>query len=454
VRATLSAPASSRASSSARRVVQTIASKAALTLLGAVTGVLIARSLQPESRGIYAAVAAVGTTAMVLGHLSVDRTQIYLWADPARHRALTANAMLLGLLSGTATVVIGLILAATGATPAASSLVSIVLLAVPFGIAIVNLNGIALLRAQIGVVNRGTVATGLTQCVPMLILTATGHLTVTSVIVCWAISVITPFALLLHTLRPLPRSADYRLARAQLQLGGRYHFGVIAADLLPKADVLLLSGLASASAVGVYTVAVTVLALTRIPAEAISQVALPKQAAGEVRDVADVTARAVRLNLLVSAAFVGLLMIASPALIPLVYGQAFAAAVAPLLALGPGVVASSLVRPLEQYLLRLGRPMATTAIGVGALVVNVLLNVALIPVWATVGAGTASSVSYILMVVIELSWFVRSGGVPIRSLVPGVADIRSMLLLIQPLLIRGRRRTRCIPGFRRTSSRR
>jgi O-antigen/teichoic acid export membrane protein len=86
---------------------------------------------------------------------------------------------------------------------------------------------------------------------------------------------------------------------------------------------------------------------------------------------------------------------------------------------------------LEQYLLRLGRPTATTAIAVGALVVNVLLNIALIPAWGAVGAGIASSASYILMVSIQLTWFVRSGRVSIRVLVPGVTDIRSMLILIR-----------------------
>lgn len=430
-------------SSSQNKVMQAVASRVIRVLLAAVTGVLIARTLQPEGRGTYAIIATMAGTAIVIGHFSVERTQISLWADEARRYRLAVNSLLLGLILGSLTAIVGMMLALAGVMPTTSPLLYLALLAVPFGAVTTNLRGIALLRSEMGVVNRATVVSALTQCLPLMILTVTGNVTVTSVIVWWTISMTVPSLLFIQKLRFPSLRGEMRLACHQLALGSRYHVGLVAFHLLLTVDVLLLHALDSATAVGLYTVAVTVLDLARIPSEAIAQVALPRQAGGDLSDAAQVTARTIRLGLLLSVAFIGMLAVASPTLIPLLYGQSYAGSVAPLLALAPGMVALFLMRPVEQYLVRLVRPIAMTAITVCGVAANVLLNLVWIPRWGAVGAALASTVTYIAMAALEISWFALSAGIPKSSLLPCLADVRSVLEpLANPKTIRGLHRSK------------
>ncbi|GAA4559980.1 oligosaccharide flippase family protein [Planotetraspora kaengkrachanensis] len=417
----------SNVNSSLSKVAQTMASRVLRLLLATVTGVLLARTLQPEGRGTYAIIATAAATAIVMGHFSIEQTQISLWADQARRHCLAVNGLFLGLILGIVTALVGMMLTLLGAMPTTSPLLYLALLAVPFGVMTTNLRGIALLRSEVGVVNRATVAAGLIQCLPLLVLIAIGNVTVASVVVCWTISITVPSLILIRALRLRPLRGGGRLACRQLALGSRYHVGVVAFNLLLTVDILLLHALDSAAAVGIYTVAVTVLELARIPAEAITQVALPQQASSDMNDAAQVTARIIRLSLLLSAAFIGVLAALSPTVIPLLYGQSYAGCVAPLLVLAPGMIALFLTRPVEQYLVRLGRPISMTAIPVGAAAANILLNLALIPRWGVVGAALSSTITYVLMAALEISWFARSAGIPKSALLPRPATMRSAL---------------------------
>ncbi|MGC5010263.1 lipopolysaccharide biosynthesis protein [Streptosporangium sp. DT93] len=426
-------PAVLNGSSTLGRTVQTMASHLVRLTLAALTGILIARTLQPEGRGVYAMIATTGGIAIVLGNLSIGRSQIALWPDPARHRALTGNGLLLGLLSGVVSALVTLV-AVTAFTPVpAPHLLVIALLAVPFGVAAANLNGIALLRSRSDLANRGVVATALVLNLPILVLSATGNLTVAAVIVCWALAICAPFWLLLAALGPRAMRAGASLARRQLALSCRYHPGLVAFHLLLTADVFLLSALVSPAEVGLYTVGTALLTFSRVPGDAVTQVVLPRQVVEDGADARDVTVRVLRLNLAVSALSAGALAAVAPVLVPLLYGAAFTGSVAPLLLLAPGMVALSLLRPVEQYLIRLERPATMTAVAAGALALDLALNLVLIPRWGASGAALAATVSYTAMAAVEITWFAVTTSTPPRDLLPRPSDLRAALKPPTPL---------------------
>ncbi|MEO3857323.1 polysaccharide biosynthesis C-terminal domain-containing protein [Acrocarpospora sp. B8E8] len=412
----------SRRPDATRRAVDTLASQLLRLGIGAVTGVLLARALAPESRGLYAVVATTAAITMEIGHLSLQHSQIALWPDMDKRRALLANSVFLSLA-------LGLLCAVGGYTAglvlplAPSGLLAIALLAVPFGVATVNLKGMLLLQSRQRLVNRTLVLAALIQCVPLLILMALGKESVAAVIVCLALSMTVPCALFLVVSKPLKLRGEVALARHQIGLAARYHLGHIAFYLLVTVDVLLLNALASARDAGFYTVAVSVLSLAGAPAEAIRQLSLARQADGDCDSARQATTRALRLALLTAAAVVTALTAAGPLLIPLVYGPAYAPSVAPLLALAPGAILLALLKPVEQFLVRLSQPMTMTAIAIIGLGVNLVLNGVLIPHWGAVGAALSSTVAYGLIAVIEVTWFVRASRTAPRELVPRRADL-------------------------------
>ncbi|GIH73257.1 oligosaccharide flippase family protein [Sphaerimonospora thailandensis] len=411
-------------SSSLTAVAGILASRVLRLALGAVTGVLIARTLQPEGRGVYSVIATTAGAAIVVGHLSLEKSQIAFWPDLSRHRPLITNALVLGMSLGSFAALATAGFVMVNDLPGTFPLWATALLAIPFGSASVNFTAILLLRSQRKAVNQATVIASMVQCLPILALAAAGHVTITSVVICWAASTVVPFFISLRALWPISPRCERSLVRRQVSLSGRYHVGLVAYSFLLSADIFLLSAMDSAATVGLYTVAVTVTSLARIPADSITQVVLPRQAVSGALEAERVTAHTLRLTLLISTVFLGLVAAASPWLIPLVYGEAFATSVAPLLVLAPGAVALTLVRPVEQYLVRLGRPITMTAISCGALAVNLLLNLVAIPQWGAVGAALASTVAYTLLASLETAWFLRSARMSASELVPRLADLR------------------------------
>ncbi|MEV4457623.1 polysaccharide biosynthesis C-terminal domain-containing protein [Microbispora sp. NPDC049633] len=415
----------------AEGLLPTMVSQAVPLVLAAVAGVFLARCLHPEGRGVYATVTTTAGIAIVLGHLSVGRSQIALWPVLDRHRSLVANAAILGLLLGLASAALTFgAVTALDLSPA-PALMATALLAVPFGVAAFNLKGVALLQGRVGLANRSVVTAAVVLYVPVLCLAVTGTLTLPAVVACWTVSTVLPFALFVRPLG-LPTRGEAALARRQLAMSGRYHPGTVAFHLLLTLDVLLLAALVTPAETGLYTVATSWLSLSRVPTDALAQITLSHQAVRDECDARSATARAIRINLMLSSVAVGALACASPLLVPLLYGSAFSASLAPLLALVPGTVAWSLLRPAEQYLVRLGRPMTMTALAVGALAANLGLNGVLMPLWGAVGAAVASTTCYSAMAVAEVGWFARVAGLPAVDLLPRFRDLRWVLSELRP----------------------
>ncbi|WP_055481115.1 polysaccharide biosynthesis C-terminal domain-containing protein [Sphaerimonospora mesophila] len=412
-----------RGAGSVGKLLRTMASQAVPLALAAVAGVFLSRCLQPEGRGVYATVTVTAGTALVVGHLSVGRSQLALWPVLTRHRPLVGNAAILGLLLGAVSAAVAFCLVSVLHVAADPRLMVMALLAVPFGVAAVNLRGIALLQSRVGLANLATVLPAVVLYVPILVLAVTGAATVPVVVACWAVSTILPFVLFFRPLG-LPAPGEVTLARRQLTLSGRYHLGTVAVQLLLTADVLLLNALVGPAEAGLYTVATSFLALSRVPTDALAQIVVSRQAVRDESDARAVTARVIRLTLLLVCAVVGVLALAAPLVIPLVYGPAFAGSVAPLLALAPGMIPWSLQRPVEQYLVRLGRPMTMTAAAAAALAANLALNAVLIPHWGALGAALASTVGYSALALVELAWFARTARLGLADLLPRARDVR------------------------------
>ncbi|MGP3920749.1 lipopolysaccharide biosynthesis protein [Nonomuraea sp. 10N515B] len=397
------------------------------------TSILIARTLAPEGRGIYALVITTATIAIVAGHLSVNKSQIAMWLDPARHPFLAANSLILGLISGVLSGLCTFGILIVFASVTVPDLLAIALLAVPFSVASINLSGIALLQSRISLVNRAVVTWALALSLPVLALKAMGCLTITNAVICWTMSAAARFIIVVGPLGCFGLRGKASLARQQLALSSRYHIGVLAQHLLLTLDIFLLNTLVSPTEVGLYAVAGGFLALAWVPTDAISQVALHRQATEDEPDACQVTARALRYNILFSSLVVAAMAVMSPVLIPLLYGNAYAASVKPLLLLAPGVIALSVVRLADQFLIRLDRPLTLAVIPVGALALNIALNAVLIPRWGASGAAISASCSYIALAFIEVLWFARTAGIDRRDLIPRVSDLRSaaaFLLLV------------------------
>jgi O-antigen/teichoic acid export membrane protein len=140
---------------------------------------------------------------------------------------------------------------------------------------------------------------------------------------------------------------------------------------------------------------------------------------------AEMTPLACRNTLLASAVAAIALIIVSPLLIDLLFGDEFSPARTALVLLMPGIVAASASRVLGSYLFSQGRityNMYATFIALG---LTIALDFALIPALEIEGAAIASSIAYIASLISILFWYRRvSGGSVREALIFRPGDVR------------------------------
>lgn len=397
-------------------------------VLGGATGVIVARTLGPDGRGRYALLLAVAAVAACVGHLSLDQAHVALWPARRTRAAVAANAVPIGLAAGAAAG-IGAAAVVLGAGPVAAAsaglgALAVAMLAVPCQVLAGQLNTVLTLRGRIERVNTAAFAGATAQFAACAALAAAGALSVTAAVTAWAASTAVTAAAVLLAVRPRAADRDARLARRALATGLRHHPGAVALFLLFRVDVLILGMLAPPSAVGVYALAVALMELTRVAADAVAQTALSRQADGDPGDAYAHTAGVTRIAVPVSLASVGLMCAAAPALVPLVYGEAFRAAVPVLFLLAPGMCALGASRAIAAVLPRIGRPLAVSAAPVAALALCAGLCAALVPRLGVPGCAAAACAGQLLLAGLQVRRFLRASRLRLAELLPGPAELR------------------------------
>ncbi|WP_165225734.1 oligosaccharide flippase family protein [Affinirhizobium pseudoryzae] len=175
------------------------------------------------------------------------------------------------------------------------------------------------------------------------------------------------------------------------------------AIILNKIDIVMLGPLSDAAQVGDYSVAMRMTYLAGIISEVVNIFMAPRIiAAGASRDPA-AHWRIFKLSFALQAASVAVisvpLMVFASDIVTLLFGAAYQSAVPTYLILQAGKLLTVAFAPSILLFTSLGynREMAKVAVVVAIL--NIVLNLALIPLWGAVGTATATLISLALMAV-------------------------------------------------------
>lgn len=221
-------------------------------------------------------------------------------------------------------------------------------------------------------------------------------------------------------------------AAAMRSYGLRAYAGSVVNFLSFRVDVILIGALLGTTGpVGLYAIAYQWAERLWFLSNAISVVLLPRIA--ELGDEAEETRR--RLTPIVARHVLWLtlapaagLAVLAPWFVTLLYGDAFADAALPLQLLLPGVVVWNVSRILTSDLGGRGRPGLSSMVDAAGLVLNIGLNLAMIPPLGIVGAALASSVSYTVTTVAKALIYSGVAGVPWWHLfVPVRGDVERLL---------------------------
>ncbi len=198
-----------------------------------------------------------------------------------------------------------------------------------------------------------------------------------------------------RTLRVAPRERPVSpvSAREMIRFGSWSVFTQMLGFVMTTMDVLWVSALMEdAAPVGHYGLAATIQAMVRMPLLAYLDAIFPRMTRqADDPEALDQARHRVRRNLLlVSATTAGAAALVAPVAVPLVFGEAFRAAVMPLAILLIGQVIWSLGAAQGRVLLAAGWVQGNFWAGTTALVVNMVGNPLLIPRLGIEGAALAT----------------------------------------------------------------
>jgi O-antigen/teichoic acid export membrane protein len=216
-------------------------------------------------------------------------------------------------------------------------------------------------------------------------------------------------------------------------------------------DVLILGGFASAAAVGVYSVALTITSIAWVLPQAMQTVLFPRAASldasaasGDVTSAEsdDAVAKATRHGVLLTAPAglaVALLLVIG---VPLLYGDSFHQTIPLGFILLPGVLLLGVGKIIGSAITGRGYPRYALYGAAVSVPLTLALYLWLIPLFDAWGAAIASSLSYAISAVLSFVFFRRVTTIGLRqAFMPtreDVTDYRTAAILARSRFARGR----------------
>ena len=412
------------------------------TALVLFTGFYLAAQIGPSGKGQYYLVTFLPTTLLVISQFGLPQALSFFSARGLTNGIVTRSVVLSALASGSILLITLALLPVLQATilRGIEPIIAVVpLLVLPFLLNSTLTTGIVVGRQS--AVGLGIVKTVANLAAALLMVGLVGvlGLGVWGAVVAFLIAGVVLAGGLLGWARAVTArvaasgSASYReLVRYGLQL----YPGNLAQFLAHRVDIFLLAWLIAdaAAPLGYYSMAVAMAEIILLLPGSVSAFFLP-HVAGLTRDVSDRQVAVVsRVTLLLTAA-AALAVVPVAVLSIRVLLPAFEPSLPALYILLPGVVVIAVSQVLAGYIAGLGRPGVTSKVGVMTLVVNVALNLVLIPPLGILGASAASLLAYTLSSVVYSVIAARlTGHSPADFWIPRLSDVRFVVERAMTLL--------------------
>ncbi len=379
-----------------------LGSRGVILAAGFITSILLARALGPEGRGLLATLTVVPFLAISLFDLGIRQAAVHLvgstrFDDMTALGAIVALAVITGLIATGVSTGYFLMLDQPELSPL---LIGLAVGVVPVEVLICYLRGFFLGKGQIGRFNQtnwipavGTLG-GVAVLVYGLGLGIAGALAAT--LMATLLVGIRALWLVLRT-TPLRPHLKREVVQPLLTLGVAYAAALFMLNLNYRIDIVMLSHLGAPAELGLYSLAVMLAELLwQIPA-ALGVIVFSRSArGGQDMALSRSVAGLARLTVLLCGLCALAIAPFGPAFIRLVYGQSFAASADVLILLLPGIVLYAPVKVLNMDLCGRGRPLLSLWMTIPTVLLNVALNLFLIPRYGAQGAAVASSISYTL----------------------------------------------------------
>ncbi len=411
----------------------TLATRLVAFGFSAITNVILARSLGPDGRGVYAVAVMVSAIIALLAQLGIGPSNVYhLSKNLIDLDELIGHSTSLALLLGTSCFVLVLgYVVVTGSDTilgVGSRFVVVACAAVPFTLVTAFMQSLLQGGQRFFHFNAVLLIQYAVPTFALVIALLVFRDKTLGAVTAWAASAAITAGWAAYSVAPLSR-ISLRLhastLRSLLRFGLISYLGNVTSFVNYRFDVLIVNLFAGARQVGLYAVGTSMAEIVWFITNAASVVLAPRVASApreEADRLTEAVARVVAFVTFVSA--IGLALLA-PFIVVVFFGADFADSSWAVRLLLPGIVTFSVSRILSMYLL--GRNMLRVDLmaSVVGLVVTLALDFLLIPSYGFRGAAVASSIAYTSAMLVNLTWVVTHSSItPARLLIVRPSDIR------------------------------
>jgi O-antigen/teichoic acid export membrane protein len=433
---------------------RTLATTLLIQVIGLATGVVVARGLGVEGRGLLAAVILWPSVLTYLGDLGGPVGYAYLAAhQPATRPSLVRAA---GALTAVQTLIVvaagvpAVLLALHGKPRHAATLAAVFLVCyVPMNLYTRYVNAVNQARPRLSWFNAVRMSVPFTYLVFVVGLLVSGRLTLRNTVAATAGSNLLATGLAWWSTRSMGGGAaddgtvdgTVAVGRTVLRYGLRSHIGNLTPIDSMQLDLLLVTLLLSPRQAGLYTVAASAAAVIRVQGTALGLVGLPAVAREErPAEARRIAASLVRSTLLVGLVSAALIALAAPLLIRVIYGAPYVPATGVVRLLVFGIVLASVRQVAGDCLRGLGRPGAASVAEVSSWAVGAPLALVAIPTLGSMGAALAVIGSYGAALAVCLHYLRVEGAGWADLLVLRGDDVRFVTEVVREIVRPPRRR--------------
>ncbi|NEU30306.1 flippase [bacterium LRH843] len=396
--------------------------------LGLLVVTIIARVLGPEGQGKYALIILLPTMLVTLGNMGVQAASVYYIGrgDYPTHTIFKTNVwftIILSLISIVVGIIISLLFGDILFSGVELRILLLILLIIPILYANNLFHSIFQGMQDFSAFNVIIVMSQLVTLLLVVLLVLLFPLGLTGALISFVMGQLTTLTITVYLMKKrmaisLNKSkASLDFAKKSLSYGWKAHLSNILAFVNYRADILLISYFMNPIAVGIYVIAVSIAEKMWVISQSISSVLFPRISSYTDNDLRnDLTTIVGKIVLYLSIVLAVFLFFSMDFIINLLFGKLYLSSSAIIKILLPGIVLFSMDKILSNDLAGRGLPVINTYTSLITVILNVSLNLFLIPRYGLSGAATATSASYMITWLIKVIIFSKMMDIPIKRL--------------------------------------
>ncbi|RKY87972.1 hypothetical protein DRQ11_04860 [candidate division KSB1 bacterium] len=406
-----------------RDSIGTFAAQATVFLSKFFTGIITARVLGPEGKGVYTIVILVYTVATLIGNFGIGNANVYLIGRrKLKTEEVVTNSLFLSLVIG-----IGIIFLFWGTHSYLENSVFqnveprflyTIIITTPFALMVLYLGNIFQAMDQFVKFNVVEVLRAGTRLILIAAALLALKLGVLGAVESWVIAEIAAAGFALYLLLKI-LSPKWKLnlngIKSTLSFGLRSYAELFFLYLNYQIDMIMVAYFTEPKQVGYYSIAFAISRMILILPTSIGIVLYPKLSTFPEQKGDEFTALVCRHIVFIIVLILLIIGIFSTSIIKLLYGTAFLPSVTSLLILLPGTLAISIYKQLTRNFLSRGKPQWGAYLSIIGLAIAISLDVLLIPRYGIAGGAFASSISFITMSIGALYLFTKTSRVPLLN---------------------------------------